>query len=178
MVFCAERDSLKLKVEIDQRPYTLDIHLNGETSRYSVQGLSEASGEASISEVMPGVFSVLLASRSFTVHLAPRPGNGELELWVDGRRHIVSVADTRDRTGKGKDLAATGPLEIRAQMPGKVVKLLVELGSTVQAGQSVIVVEAMKMQNEMKSPKDGSVTKIVAGEGATVAAGEVLLVVK
>jgi biotin carboxyl carrier protein len=63
-------------------------------------------------------------------------------------------------------------------MPGKVIKLLVESGSTVRAGQGLIVVEAMKMQNEMKSPKDGRVSKIHVEEGATVGAGQALIVVE
>jgi biotin carboxyl carrier protein len=63
-------------------------------------------------------------------------------------------------------------------MPGKVIKLLVEKGVNVQAGQGLIVVEAMKMQNEMKSPKDGMVSKINVAEGATVGAGQTLIVVE
>ena len=69
-------------------------------------------------------------------------------------------------------------MELRAQMPGKIVKLLVEPQSEVRAGQSLLVIEAMKMQNEMKSPKDGIVTAIYATEGATVLAGERLMVVE
>jgi biotin carboxyl carrier protein len=63
-------------------------------------------------------------------------------------------------------------------MPGKVIKLLAEKGTAVQAGQGLIVVEAMKMQNEMHSPKDGVVARIHVAEGATVAAGQTLIVVE
>jgi biotin carboxyl carrier protein len=63
-------------------------------------------------------------------------------------------------------------------MPGRVIKLLVKRGDAVSAGQPVIIVEAMKMQNEMKSPKAGSVVKIQAAEGSTVMAGETLLVIE
>ncbi len=63
-------------------------------------------------------------------------------------------------------------------MPGKVIKMLVKHGAAVTVGQGVIIVEAMKMQNEMKSPKDGIVLKIHAAEGSTVAAGETLLVIE
>jgi biotin carboxyl carrier protein len=62
-------------------------------------------------------------------------------------------------------------------MPGKVIRLLVREGDTVEAGQGLVVVEAMKMQNEMKSPKAGQVVKLSAHVGATVAAGEVLVVI-
>ena len=72
-------------------------------------------------------------------------------------------------------LTGTGPQEIRAFRPGKVIKVLVAAGDEVRAGASLIVVEAMKMQSEMKAPKDGRITKIHAVEGATVGAGEPLI---
>ncbi len=101
-----------------------------------------------------------------------------LEIASATQRHAISIADARDRSLGSKKPAATGPVELRAQMPGKVIKLLVEPGATVQAAQGVIVVEAMKMQNEMKSPKAGVVSRIRVQEGATVAAGETLMVVE
>lgn len=167
---------MKLRVEVDGEDYTLDLRRNGASSEYALHGVAEASGTASVAEIMPGVFSVLLGPRSFTAYVVP---NGEnLEVWTGGERHVLSIADARDRFSKNKKAHAAGPIELRAQMPGKVIKLLVELGQTVRAGQGLIVVEAMKMQNEMKSPKDGIVSKIPAVEGATVAAGEPLIVVE
>ncbi|MGH9584041.1 MAG: acetyl-CoA carboxylase biotin carboxyl carrier protein subunit [Bryobacteraceae bacterium] len=138
--------------------------------------MSTATGSASIVEVMPGVFSVLLGSRSFTVHVARNCG--ELEVWIGSERHAISLADARDRAPARKRAAAAGPVELRAQMPGKVVRLLVAPGEAVEADQGVIVVEAMKMQNEMKSPKSGTVKKIHTEEGATVAAGEALIAIE
>jgi biotin carboxyl carrier protein len=176
---------LKLRVEVDGEDYTLDLRRDGTASEYRLgvrqtgaggRGIRSSSGTASVLEVMPGVFSVLLGHRSFTAYVVP---NGEsLEVWIGGERHVLSIADARDRSSKNKKAQATGPMELRAQMPGKVIKLLVQLGATVQAGQGLIVIEAMKMQNEMKSPKDGVVSKIPAIEGATVAAGEPLIVVE
>jgi len=133
-------------------------------------------------QIAPGVFSVLIGSRSFTVHLSPNGSDagsaGGDEVWVRNWRHAISLSDTRDRSAKSKKIADAGPLEIRSQMPGKVIRLLVGEGEAVQAGQGLIIVEAMKMQNEMKAPKDGIATGIRASEGATVAAGETLLVVE
>ena len=65
-----------------------------------------------------------------------------------------------------------------APMPGKVVRVLVAVGAVVEKGQGLIVVEAMKMQNEMKSPKDGVVIVVKTSEGATVSAGEILVVIE
>jgi biotin carboxyl carrier protein len=67
---------------------------------------------------------------------------------------------------------------VRTSMPGKVVRILVALGDNVAAGQGVMIVEAMKMQNELKAPKAGRVTRVCVEEGSTAAAGETLLVIE
>jgi biotin carboxyl carrier protein len=176
---------LKLRVEVDGEDFSLDLRRNGASSEYRLsvqrtpadgQAILNSSGTASVVEVMPCVFSVLLSHRSFTVYVVPNGAN--LEIWSGGRRHVVSIADARDRASKSKNVSAAGPMEVRAQMPGKVIKLLVQAGTAVEAGQGLIVVEAMKMQNEMNSPKKGIVSKIHAIEGATVVAGEALIVVE
>jgi biotin carboxyl carrier protein len=176
---------LKLRIELDGEEYSLDLQRNGATSEYWLgvrqteaggQSIRNSSGMASVIEVMPGVFSVLLSHRSFTVYVVP---NGEnLEVWTGGEVHVVSIADARDRASKKKKVSAAGPMELRALMPGKVIKLLVQAGAAVESGQGLMVVEAMKMQNEMKSPKKGIVSRIHAVEGATVVAGEALIVVE
>ena len=167
--------ALKLSVEVDGRQYTIDIRSENGRSEYTLHGEQPASGTGSVVEAAPGLFSVLLDGRSFTVRTAP-DGN-EVRVWTSSGQHTISIADTRDQSGGRKRAAASGPMELRAQMPGKVIKLLVENGSAVHAGQGLIVVEAMKMQNEMKSPKDGTISKINVAEGATVAAGQALIVV-
>jgi biotin carboxyl carrier protein len=165
---------MKLLVEVDGKRCSLDLRVNGAHSNYTLEGAEEASGSASIAAITPGLYSVLLGERSFTVSVA-RTGEN-LEVWVAGRRYSMAVSDSRDRSVAAPANAA-GPLEVRSQMPGKVVKLLVEVNAQVDAGQGLLVVEAMKMQNEIMSPKDGCVLKICVAEGATVANGEVLIVV-
>jgi biotin carboxyl carrier protein len=167
---------LKLRLEVDGQDYTLDVRPNDAGSEYALAGALNASGSASILEVMPDVFSVLLGRQSFTVHITHQ--GEELELWVGGERHTISIADARDRSTTTKNTASAGAMEIRSQMPGKVIKLLAAVGAIVEVGQGVIVVEAMKMQNEMKSPKHGTVSKILVREGTTVGAGETLVVVE
>jgi biotin carboxyl carrier protein len=168
---------VKLSVEVDGDSCVLDLQRrNGGEARYLLRGAIETSGAASVAEVMPGVFSVLLGNRSFEVRL--EQASDSFEVWTGSERHAVLLSDVRDRPARGKRAGAAGPVELRAQMPGKVINLLVQLGAAVRAGQGLMVVEAMKMQNEMKSPKDGIISKIHAAEGATVAAGEALLVVE
>ncbi len=167
---------MKLRVEVDGQSYELEFGRDSLKSRYSLTGAQESSGSASVAELTPGIFSVLIAHRSFTVSISEK--DGLLEVWTGAQRHMLSMADPRDRTAGSKRMAAAGPVEIRAQMPGRIIKLLVTAGATVQTGQGLLVVEAMKMQNEMKSPKDGVVSHIRAQEGATVAAGETMMVIE
>ncbi len=167
---------MKLRVEVDGGSYELEVVRSGSESEYSLAGSHETSGSASVAEVQPGVFSVLVDQKSFTVYVSER--DGLLEVWAGGQRHTVSIADARDRPAGNKKTGADGPVEIRAQMPGRIIKLLVGAGAAVQTGQGIIVVEAMKMQNEMKSPKDGVVSHLRVQEGDTVAAGETMMVIE
>jgi biotin carboxyl carrier protein len=117
--------------------------------------------------------SVLLNGRSYRVS----KGAGK-EIWVNGRLLSMEVFDPRDlRPGQGA-AANHGRQEIAASMPGKVVRVLIAAGDTVEEGQGLVVVEAMKMQNEMKSPKSGRVAEVRARPDATVGAGEILVVVE
>jgi biotin carboxyl carrier protein len=87
------------------------------------------------------------------------------------------VIDPRSwRRGHGEGIELEGRQKIVAPMPGKVVRVLVEPGQSVAAGQGLLVIEAMKMQNEIRSPKSGTVEKL-AVEGQTVNAGEILAIV-
>lgn len=167
---------MKFRVEVDGQTYALDLRRSGSDCAYTLSGLSTVTGSASVIEVMPGVFSVLLGSRSLTVHIVP--DREDVQVWIGNERRLISLADARDRAPKSKRVSAAGPVEVRAQMPGKVIRVLVAPGDAVENGQGLIVVEAMKMQNEMKSPKAGTVKKIHAEEGATVAAGQALILIE
>ena len=119
------------------------------------------------------VLSVLLGGRSYRVS----KGAGQ-EVWVNGRLLSMEVFDPRDLRPGQSASASHGRQEIAASMPGKVIRVLVAAGDTVEEGQGLVVVEAMKMQNEMKSPKAGRVAEVRARPDATVGAGEILVVVE
>ena len=101
---------------------------------------------------------------------------GKLTVAIAGHSLPVEVAEARldMAAAAGGRAAASGPVTLRAPMPGRVVKLLVKAGAAVKAGQGVLVVEAMKMENELKAPRDGVVKQFHAAEGAAVEAGEEL----
>ena len=102
----------------------------------------------------------------------------DMHVWVGSVRYAAEVRDPRSLRSRARADGEKGPRKLIAPMPGKVVRVLVEENAEVDAGQGLLVVEAMKMQNEIKSPKKGVVRKMVATEGASVSAGDVLAVVE
>jgi biotin carboxyl carrier protein len=123
------------------------------------------------------VLSVLIGGKAYEIkreHTAT-----DMHLWVGDVCYTAELRDPRSlRSRKGVAVDGKGPKKLLAPMPGKVVRVLIGEQQTVEAGQSILVVEAMKMQNEIKSPKKGTVQKIVAAEGANVNAGDVLAIVE
>jgi biotin carboxyl carrier protein len=97
---------------------------------------------------------------------------------IDGYRFEIEVRDPRRWIRRSAAGAGGGLEAVSAPMPGKVVRVLVSAGDSVTAGQGLVVVEAMKMQNEMKASRAGRVSAITAREGATVNAGEVLVTIE
>lgn len=96
---------------------------------------------------------------------------------VDGREYQAHVTDPRSwRRARGAGVELEGRQQLVAPMPGKIVRVLASVGQQVSAGEGLLVIEAMKMQNEIRAPKSGTVEKL-AREGQTVNAGEVLAVV-
>jgi len=131
--------------------------------------------DANAVEVAPNIFSVLLNGDSHQIRIAPRP-DGTLTLHTGLAEYHAEVTDPRSWRGRRHGaVEAEGRQQITAPMPGKVVRLLVKQGDLVEAGQGLLVVEAMKMQNEIRSPKSGKIEKLFAKEGQPVNAGEVLL---
>ena len=114
-----------------------------------------------------------------------RPSGGPVtrEVLVDGFRFEVEVeperrAALRERATRGRSATAGGgPLEVRAVIPGKVVAVSVVAGDRVVAGQQLLVVEAMKMQNELRAPRDGTIERVGVAEGVKIEIGDLLVVI-
>ena len=124
----------------------------------------------------PDLLSLRIGNLAYEVKLERVAS--ELHLWVGTTRFAAEVRDPRSLRGRARAGEDQGPKKIVAPMPGKVVRLLVRDGDEVELGTGVAVVEAMKMQNEIKSPKKGIIQKILVGEGAAVNAGDVLAIVE
>ncbi len=164
---------------------TYDVVINGNTHRVELTKL-ESSWQCKVGDTMMeldavftarDVISILLGGRQYEVK-REWSLNGETHMIVGSARYSSEVQDPRSlKTRRSHGAAGEGPQKLAAPMPGKVVRILVGEKDEVEAGQGVIVVEAMKMQNELKSPKKGVVSKIMVGEGATVNAGDALVIV-
>jgi biotin carboxyl carrier protein len=126
-----------------------------------------------VTQVEPGVYSVLIEGTSYEIRITGTPGGWIAE--AHGRRFTVEVQDPRDTSpGSGASIGS-GRQNITAPMPGKVVRVLVNAGDSVEVGQGLIVVEAMKMQNEMKATRQGRVIEVRSAAGDTVSAGAILI---
>ena len=120
-----------------------------------------------------GMLSLLLQGKSYEVK--QETVGADTNVVVGQERFSASVRDPRSfRSRRRSGASEQGVMKIKAPMPGKVVRILAPAGSQVEIGQSVVVIEAMKMQNELKAPKTGVVKKINVEEGAAVDAGQAL----
>lgn len=156
---------MTLKAIADGRDLTLHLERQGEHWL--------ANGQpASVLEVEPGVYSVLREGRSFEARI-----ERSADAWavtISGRRFEVEVADPRRLTRRTGAPAREGRQTVTAPMPGKVIRVLAVQGEHLEAGQGIAIIEAMKMQNEIKSPKSGRLAALPIQEGSTLAAGDLL----
>lgn len=161
---------MKLDLNIDSAAHFFELLAPAPGARFRLGDGPERN--ADVRMVERGVYSILLDGRSYEARVEETPST--LVVVIDGRRFEIEVRDPRRFSRKGAGGGADGVHTVAAPMPGKVVRVLAAAGDEVAAGQGLLVVEAMKMQNEMKSPRAGKVLSMSASEGATVAAGEVL----
>jgi len=163
-----------LEVIVDGKPHRLELERADSGWRCVVDGKAI---EVDAVLTRRDVISLIVAGRSYEVKREQT--QNDLHMWVGSERFGVELRDPRSLRGrKAAGEEEHGPKKLLAPMPGRVVRVLVEEKSTVEAGQGVVVVEAMKMQNEIKSPKKGTVQKMLAVAGATVNGGDVLAIVE
>jgi len=162
---------MKYEVRIGGKTRVVEFARNSEKLQISLDGnLLDADAV----EVATNTFSILIDGESWEVRVAPLP-DGSLTLHTGTAEYVAEVVDPRAWRGRRHGaMEAEGRQQIVAPMPGKVVRLLVNARDTVEVGQGLLVVEAMKMQNEIRSPKSGKVEKLFVQEGQAVNAGEIL----
>ncbi len=163
---------MKRQYQIGGKTLTVETAPSNGDSRRTllVDGVSHC---ADVVCVEPGIYSVLIDGRSRDVTI-----DCDGQVWVGSTRLSVEIRDPRKWSRGEASGGPQGTVAIKAAMPGKVVALLVEVGESIETGRGVLVVEAMKMQNELKSPKAGVVQAIRVNAGDSVAAGQVLIVIE
>ena len=161
-------------ITIDGKAYRLEL------ARKANQWDCKLDGRAIVIDpvlLRRNVLSLLIDGRSYEIRREQTISG--VSLSIGTAKYATELHDPRSlQSHRAEKGAGEGKKKIIAPMPGKIVRILVQEKMEVQAGQGLVVVEAMKMQNELKSPKQGIVQKVMAVEGANVNAGDVLLIVE
>lgn len=168
---------MKLTALIENEKHAISVEREGSRVVAEVDGRSV---ELIVREPEEGVYLLICDGRVYECRVT-REGlkAGQCHVYTGNQAYVINLIDPkRLRAGQSAGGPLDGAAQIVAPMPGKVVRVLVEQGSTVEAGQGLVIVEAMKMQNEMKSPRAGRVTELHAQAGATVNTGDVLAVIE
>ena len=159
------------------------VDVNGARTEVSLDGEGIHAGgrahDAHLSEV-EGTPVWLLTEGSEVHRLVVKRGDsrGRYTIWMDGFRYDVEAVDERTRVIRdltGTSAAATGPAPLKAPMPGLIVRINIESGAEVQAGQGLVVMEAMKMENELRASAAGRVRRVAVAVGQAVEKGELLV---
>jgi biotin carboxyl carrier protein len=169
---------MTFEIEIGGRVRTVAVEkASAGTYRVSLDGETHEVDAARV-----GVFGLSLLHRetgfSRDVQVTPASAAGELLVSMAGRTVAVTVNGRRSRRSGADSGSSEGVQSVTAPMPGRVVRVLVSAGDEVAARQGLVVVEAMKMENELRSPKAGRIREVSVSAGDSVEAGRVLLVVE
>ncbi|MBZ0170634.1 Glutaconyl-CoA decarboxylase subunit gamma [Candidatus Methylomirabilis lanthanidiphila] len=167
---------------------TYSAELQGTTHKLAVKGMGSPvpvqidgkTYEVDFSAVDGSLLSLLVMGRSYEADVVEE-ADGVLTVWVQGETYRIEYQEEGRRPRRGAGVAghgASGRQVITAPMPGKVVAVLVSPEQEVSAGQGVIVIEAMKMENELKACRPGIIKEIKAQEGTAVSGGDVLVIIE
>ena len=165
---------MKLALTIDGRPDTMEILTPAPSCRFQLGDAPPR--DANVEMPGPGVYSILLDGRSYDACVEETSAG--LVVTIEGYRFEIEVRDPRRWSHKTAGAGSDAVQSILSPMPGKVIRVLAAPGDPVVPGQGIVVVEAMKMQNELKSNRTGRVLSVQAKEGVTVAAGELLATIE
>ena len=172
---------MRFQFDIADRERSVDVRRDADGYYVTIDGTTRRVDAVRTSD---DAWSLLVhdasgAPVSIEAVVVPQNGDGTLHVYVDGRRIDVGLRGGLGRRTRGLTGAQTsGPQRVIAPMPGKVVRLLVKAGDDVQPRQGLVVVEAMKMENELRASRAGRVREVFVSEGQSVEAGTALIVVE
>lgn len=159
--------------QVDGR--TLRVEVRGKDACYTVS-LGDRTLEVDYQETGRGFANLLIEGRSYDVGISREPGGYRVVLAEDDL--LVELADAARGDAAARRSPASGPLRVTAPMPGKIVRVLVKAGDQLAAEQGLLVVEAMKMENELRAPRAGRVREICVRDGQAVETGGLLVVIE
>jgi biotin carboxyl carrier protein len=169
---------MKYEIQIDASKRIVEVEANG-SGAFRVQ--LELDGQflhVEAVETATDTYSILLDGCAFEARVWEDGSDNGLLVRCAGSDFRVRVRDPRSWRGSRHNvLEATGPQRVLAPMPGKVVRVLVAAGDQVEAGSGLVVVEAMKMQNEIRAPKSGRIERVLVAEGQVVRTQEALMII-
>lgn len=172
---------IEIKLHSDSGARDHQIELSPEEIRRAAAGriefvLDGGAGEADWVEISPAAYSVIIGSRSFELRVAGRQGDpgvhaSAYDVTCGARQYRIEIRDPRRRRHSAPDGIHDGMQEILAPMPGRIVKILVAENQEIVQGQGLLVIEAMKMQNELRAPRAGRVERVYVKELTGVETG-------
>lgn len=164
---------MKLEIELNGTRRSVEVSREGKRSNFAIDGRAM---DADAIEVAPGIYSIIIDGAAFEARVEETVTG--LRIAAGQTEFLVAVQDPRKwNPSRSGALEAEGRQRVLAPMPGRVIRILVKNGDKVEAGQGIAVVEAMKMQNEVRSPKSGVIERLLVSENQTVAAGEALIII-
>ena len=169
---------MNFEVTVNGRPWKVALETGGQPGRFaiSVKGRRRALDVAWIDA---GTLSLVDVESGSSCEIGIAGGQGEIEVIIEWKtfRALATAAGRSSHRVRSESVRphVEGRQMVVAPMPGRVVRVLVAVGDKVTAGQAVVIVEAMKMENELRAPKDGVVREVGAREGAAVEAGAMLV---
>jgi biotin carboxyl carrier protein len=166
MIFHSNLGGKNYKIEINKQEDTYLVTIDGDAYRVDSRRIGE--GELSLN-IKGKVFDIIINANSRSHDVLVGPFSYHIELM-----NSASMGESV----QSESSIISGKVSVTSPMPGKVIRILKHLNDSVKEGEGVIVVEAMKMENELKSPKNGKVSEIKVSEGKTVESGEVLVVIE
>jgi len=171
---------MQYEIEIGGRLRQVAVARVGGGLAVSVDGRTWAVDAARIdAQTLSLIVDIRDRKATFEVTIAPDPASGQLAVRVGAIRVLVGLNGRRRRERRDEGVHdGGGPQRIVAPMPGKIVRVLVESGAAVRARQPLVVVEAMKMENELRAGRDGTIAEVHAQEGLSVEAGALLVVIQ
>jgi biotin carboxyl carrier protein len=164
---------MKLEIELGATSHVMEILRIDQKVLCTIDGNAV---DADALKIAPGIYSILIGGQSFEARVEPFAG--DLRITIGENEYTASVRDPRKWKRNHSGAASSEARQnVVAPMPGRVVRVLVAVGDAVSARQGIVVVEAMKMQNEVRSPKEGKIERLLVKEGQALNAGDTIAVV-